>query len=1421
MGAGRRRQSIGPAIVVVAINLGFDLVLGSGVAFAQNATLVGPTEIVGEDTGLATPWVAAGAVGPIVVDPTDQNTIYIGAVNGGVWKSTDGGRNWSVLTPGQSSPSIGALALDRAAPNTIVAGFGNFSSSREIGGAFAGLIRSSDGGRTWSAIGGNALAGQNIDGVTVSGRDILAASLNGGLFRSDDGGASFRSVLSGRITSLVADPSDPSRIYAAVAAGAESKVYRLTNGGAKWTAVFDSSTPGASNALNAATKRLVLAAGPNGSVAVAVLNSVPRSTAPVFQGKGIAPTGIFLSQSEGASWTTLTLPGATLIKNGQKISFGVNPGGQGDTHFSLAIDPSNPRVVYVGGDSQALPSELAGQDPDAGENQGPAQNQSSNSIGARAYTASVYRIDVGPDGSSTPTALTNNYAANNGAPHADTRTIAFSEGRLLLASDGGLYSLTNPGRSGGAWSGLNKGLSLLEVYGAVRDPVSGDILAAAQDNGVLVQSTPTSGQFRDVEGGDGFNVAVNAKSLAAQGLSLDYLGSNFLSVTESAVNSKGQVVDAASVNFIDDGTQINGNEDGVPLGALMKLNNVDPARIAVGGYNVYVGTDPLAKKQGEINEGGKDNKSQQNNIAVTPLLPSDFRNEVSAIDYGTSDNPGALLVGFEGPSGVYLSTTTAPAPGTLKPVAGWPNSNPAPSAVLFDPSSERNFYVVNRTAAVYGTSNSGASFDDLRGDLPNSFRSVSLGYIAADGVKALLVGGVSDQANPESNVFAAGPSDLEKWQPFGLGLPNVIVNSLSYDPVGNELVIGTLGRGVWVVPDATTWFPYATVLRFGAANNDSTPVAEQLTDGVAIGGTNFSRGLLKMGSGTLVLNGKFATYTGSTTVEGGTVAVSGSDPLGRSSGLVLNGGTLSTSGSSTVLGVPITVGTNNGALVEASPGSLMLRGSLSGPGALTLVSNPMGSTIDDDPPTAARLGRTILALGNFVVGDAGHPGAVLESPLVVVGGTLSGDGTISGSLTNGAGVVSPGAPLGTLTVTGDYQQSPDGVLEAHISPVNGSSRLSVGGKAQLAGMLVLIASPGSYQLGTAYDVLDAAGGASGTFGDVIDAGLSPYIDPAVLYTARRVTVSLDPSSLLFATGEGIIANSFVLNQSLLGTLGTVTGSADEVGRFGPGSIAKPTHGTWVHALGGFGAVDGYSVNQYGGVIGHGAEVTPGFVAGVAASGIGTMTSGDDDSVTGQSAGLYAYGIRTIGRLRLSGALGAGGYSLQTRRGLPLADRAAHGSTAGWFAGAALSAEYRIALKDGAFVTPFADARYLHTNTGGFTDSGAGPFTIGFGPVATNAMRAGGGVRVGWTTMLRGVALTPWAMLGGSATIGQQNASGVENIAGFMNTETVRALPGATLDTGAGLELQGNGRWRLTMGWHGQYAQASHYNLFELKLRYRL
>ncbi|MDR3539028.1 MAG: autotransporter domain-containing protein [Acetobacteraceae bacterium] len=1067
-------------------------------AKAQTFQAQGPAPIVADGrSGLANvpnSSAAAGAIGPVVVDPANPSRIWIGSVNGGVWSSTDGGSSWAALTDHLPSLSIGALAIDPSSPvdsRTLVAGFGNFSNAAGLGGSLAGLVMSENGGADWSAIGGSALYGHQISGVAVVGGTILAAASDaqGGLWRSGDHGNSFQQIaaIPGPVTSLAADPADPNRYYAAVVppgVGQNAAVYVTGNAGTTWSPLFTAADSGSvvNGTPLTATQTLRVASGPNGSVAVGVANTA---------GSGAAAAGVFLYNAQTGQWHGLTMPAvAVSARDPSQGTFGINSGNQALTNFAVAIDPRNPNIVYVAGDTQALPSGVSEQDPEA-----PASGPP-NGIGSTQYYATVFRLELAADGTSTATAMTNNFAAGGTAPHADSRVITFdSAGNLLLSSDGGLYVRSQPQSSAGSWNGLNTGLQLLEAYKAAYDPTTGSIIAAAQDNGTATQSARGSLSWSDATGGDGFNIGVNSTSLA--GRSVLYFGSNSVSMTRVIADGPGQVGSGAALNFTVGGQALYryeglANADAIALSGQFELNRADPTRLAVGTNRVYVGRDPL-----DLNAGSSIP------IPLTPIYqPAEATAVVTALAYGTRDNPGALLALYGGSAQpVMVSLAGTPAPGTLQPAAGWVGSD-NPAAGVFDPRSAQRLYIAD-IANIYGSADGGTSFQNLRGNLPGSFGNLrAVEFLSNNGVNALFVGGQDSASAPGPPLYVAQATALTQWSGFGTGLPNAIIDNLRYSDQGDMLVVATLGRGVFALYDVTSFFPSATVLSFGAANNDSIPIASQLTDGIDETGRAFSRGLVKTGVGVLTLN-VAAAYTGATDVNAGTMRAGATGVFAAGSAFtVATAGTLDLAGYAQTIGSLAGAGfVNLGAATLTTGGndqSTVFSGMMAGQGGML----KQGAGTFTFSGLGGFTGPTTVASGTF---DLASSGGLSGSVLVQPGAALHDAGAIGGALVS-AGTVTVAATGVRVTLGGGLSLLPGGTLAV---PVTGSGTsagpaggIAVGGAAMLNGALQLTHSPGSP--GIADGALILADGVSGQFADVL--GERPGARFALDYRPDRVVL---------------------------------------------------------------------------------------------------------------------------------------------------------------------------------------------------------------------------------------------------------------------------------------------------------------------------
>src|SRR6266481_6617975 len=109
--------------------------------------------------------------------PSQPNVFYIGAVDGGVWKSTDYGRTWLPIFDSQPSQSIGAIAIAPSDPNIIYVASGEGLARPDLS-VGNGIYKSTDGGKTWTHLG--LRNGQQIPGLAVDPRDpnhVLAAVL--------------------------------------------------------------------------------------------------------------------------------------------------------------------------------------------------------------------------------------------------------------------------------------------------------------------------------------------------------------------------------------------------------------------------------------------------------------------------------------------------------------------------------------------------------------------------------------------------------------------------------------------------------------------------------------------------------------------------------------------------------------------------------------------------------------------------------------------------------------------------------------------------------------------------------------------------------------------------------------------------------------------------------------------------------------------------------------------------------------------------------------------------------------------------------------------------------------------------------------------------------------------------------------------
>jgi hypothetical protein len=308
--AGKAKGKRFPAIPILIFL--FSLALGGGEAKAVTWQTQGPTPILGGESVIVPDNPVVGAVQSLLINPTDNNIMYAGAVNGGIWKTTDGGTTWTPLTDGLTSLSMAGMALDPGNPDRILAGFGNYSNFGKDG-PRAGVIFSSDEGNTWKSLGGAITANTDVSAVLVNGQTMFVASRSygegsnsstPGLFRSTDGGASFiqlsgsGGLQTGSVTSLAADPSNANRIYAAVQ---NYGIFRSDDLGKTWTNITPAGSGIGSSTAN--IQNIQLSVGAKGQSLFMCL-AIPMGTnAKGLEGNQLQ--SVWRSLDQGATWQNM------------------------------------------------------------------------------------------------------------------------------------------------------------------------------------------------------------------------------------------------------------------------------------------------------------------------------------------------------------------------------------------------------------------------------------------------------------------------------------------------------------------------------------------------------------------------------------------------------------------------------------------------------------------------------------------------------------------------------------------------------------------------------------------------------------------------------------------------------------------------------------------------------------------------------------------------------------------------------------------------------------------------------------------------------------------------------------------------------------------------------------------------------------
>jgi uncharacterized surface protein with fasciclin (FAS1) repeats/photosystem II stability/assembly factor-like uncharacterized protein len=298
----------------------------------------------------------SGEATSIVIDPrgTRDKVMYLGTHAGGVWKTNDGGSSWLPLTDMMPSLSIGALALDPADPNIVYAG--TASPADGVGiyvSRSAGLYKSTNGGMNWSVKGRSVFGPRPgmpdtslntvmlIYQIALPSANVLLVATNRGLFRSVDGGDNFgansprfddgQPLLLGTFVGVAVDTTD-SRVVYATQRG--TGIFRSTDGGVSFPENLFANPDGT-------PKPNAPVLGQFGDLSFSQSTLPNNRTLFASVDSGMSPVSylnLFKSTDGGSTWSTPSTTIRTLAADGY----------QGNYNLVVAVDPRNADRVFVG-----------------------------------------------------------------------------------------------------------------------------------------------------------------------------------------------------------------------------------------------------------------------------------------------------------------------------------------------------------------------------------------------------------------------------------------------------------------------------------------------------------------------------------------------------------------------------------------------------------------------------------------------------------------------------------------------------------------------------------------------------------------------------------------------------------------------------------------------------------------------------------------------------------------------------------------------------------------------------------------------------------------------------------------------------------------------------------------------------------------
>jgi photosystem II stability/assembly factor-like uncharacterized protein len=690
------------------------------------------------------PAVTSGRVVSFAVHPKDKSTYYVGSASGGVWKTVNAGTSWTPVFDGEGSYSIGTVVIDPKNPNVVWVGTGENNSQRSVSYG-DGVYRSDDGGKSWK---------------------------NMGLKKSE------------HIGRIAIDPRDSKVVYVAAQGplwgpGGDRGLYKTTDGGKTWKAVLTISE-------NTGVTDVVLDPR-NPDVLLSAAYQRRRHVWTLIDGG--PESALYKSTDGGATWN--------------KLKSGLPSENMG--RIGLAVSPVNPDIVYATIESIDKKGGIF-RSPDFGatwerRSEHDDQAQYYSHVVAdpknvdRIYVMHVF-LQVSDDGGKTLHGLGERFK------HVDNHEIWIdpdNNSHYLVGCDGGVYESFDRAST---WS-FKANLPVTQFYDIAVDEAAPfyHVYGGTQDNFTLGGPARTrsihgitNGDWYVTAGGDGFHSRVDPQD-------------------PDTVYSESQYggllrYDRRTGQSVGIQPQPGGGEPA------LRWNWDSPLMISPHSHiRVYFAANKLFRSddRGDSWKAVSGDLSRQIDRNTLPVMgkvwgPDAVAKNVSTSFYGnivalteSARKEGLIYVGTD--DGLIQVTEDG---GTqwrkIEKFAGVPERTYV-SRILASQHDAGTAYAAfdnhkNSDFAPYllKTTDAGRTWTAIKGDLP---ANGSVLAIAEDHVNPRLL-----FAGTEFGLYFTIDGG-QKWIQLKGGVPTIAVRDLAIQKQMNDLVVGTFGRGIYVLDDYT------------------------------------------------------------------------------------------------------------------------------------------------------------------------------------------------------------------------------------------------------------------------------------------------------------------------------------------------------------------------------------------------------------------------------------------------------------------------------------------------------------------------------------------------------------------------------------------------------------------------------------------